>query len=73
MAQDRDALAELDAELDALEAYVASDEQNDAAEIEQRTNRVRTLLAAAQGQGQADESKAADVEQQLGNLTTGES
>lgn len=69
MAKDRDALAELDSELDALEAYVKNDEENDAAEIDARVNRVRAILASAQGQGQADENKAAEVEDKLNELT----
>lgn len=68
MAKDRDALAQLDAELEALEAYVKSDEDNDAAEIEARTNRIRTMLAGAQGSGEVDGDKVDEVENKLNEL-----
>lgn len=45
MAKDKDALAELDAQLQELSDYVRSDEDSDAAEIQKRTERVKALLA----------------------------
>jgi hypothetical protein len=49
MAKNDDALAELDAQLDELEAYVLSDDETDAAEVQQRTERLRGLLAQVKG------------------------
>lgn len=44
MAKDKDALAELDKELQELADYVRSDEESDAAEIQKRTDTVKALL-----------------------------
>lgn len=45
MAKDKDALAELDVQLQELADYVRSDEESDAAEIQKRTENVKALLA----------------------------
>lgn len=45
MAKDKDALAELDQQLQELADYVRSDEVSDAAEIQKRTDKVKELLA----------------------------
>lgn len=50
VAKDKDALAELDKAIDEVEAYVASDEDTDAAAINERVNRLRGLLAPGPGQ-----------------------
>lgn len=70
MGKQKDSLAKLDAELDSLAEYIRSDEDTDAAEVDSRTERIRQMLAAAQGSGQADDTKVADVESQLSDLGT---
>ena len=46
MSAQTDAFAELDAQLDAVEAYVRGDDAADAAQVTARTGRIRDLLAA---------------------------
>lgn len=46
MSAQSDAFAELDAQLDAVEAYVRGDDAADAAQVQARTGRIRDLLAA---------------------------
>lgn len=48
--KDKDALAELDKAIEGVEAYVASDEETDAAAINERVNRLRAVLSPAPGQ-----------------------
>ena len=48
--KDKDALAELDKAIEAVEAYVASDEETDAAAITERVSRLRAVLSPAPGQ-----------------------
>jgi hypothetical protein len=50
VAKDKDALAELDKAIEAVEAYVASDEETDAAAINERVNRLKSVLSAGPGQ-----------------------
>lgn len=47
MSKNSDALAELDAQIDELEAYVLSDDETDAAEVQTRVARLRSVLAVA--------------------------
>jgi hypothetical protein len=70
MGKQKDSLAKLDAELDSLAEYIRSDDETDSAEVDSRTERIRQMLAAAQGSGQADDTKVADVESQLSDLGT---
>jgi len=49
MAENADALAELDAQIDELESYVLSDDATDAAEVRTRVDRLKNLLTQAQG------------------------
>ena len=51
VAKDKDALAELDKAIEAVEAYVASDEETDAAAINERVARLKAVLAPLPGQG----------------------
>lgn len=48
VSKNSEALADLDAQLDELEAYVLSDDENDAAEVQTRVARIKSLLASAQ-------------------------
>lgn len=68
MAKDRDALKELDAQLDALEAYVRSDEETDAAEVNLRADRVRQLLASVHGAEEVPVEDVAEREQRLADV-----
>lgn len=68
MAKDREALARLDEQIEALRAYVQSDEETDAAEVDRRTESLRQLLAEAQGSGQVTPEEAGEVESQLGEV-----
>jgi hypothetical protein len=68
MAKNQDALAALDSELDALEAYIKSDDETDAAEVNARAERIRNLLVSAQGSGEVEPEKAAEVEEKLTEL-----
>lgn len=69
MAKDKDALKDLDAQLDALEAYVRSDEETDAAEVTARADRVRQLLASVQGQPEVAPEDVAEREQRLADVS----
>lgn len=68
MAKNHDALAALDSELDALEAYIKSDDETDAAEVNARAERIRNMLVSAQGSGEVEPEKAAEVEEKLTEL-----
>lgn len=68
MAKNQDALAALDSELDALEAYIKSDDETDAAEVNARAERIRNMLVSAQGSGEVEPEKAAEVEEKLTEL-----
>lgn len=48
MALNDEALRDLDEQLDALEEYVLSDDETDAAEVQERVSRLKALLAAVQ-------------------------
>lgn len=68
MAKNQDALSALDSELDALEAYIKSDDETDAAEVNARAERIRNMLVSAQGSGEVEPEKAAEVEEKLTEL-----
>jgi chromosome segregation ATPase len=68
MAKDKEALARLDEQIEALRNYVMSDEETDAAEVDRRTESLRQLLAEAQGSGQVTPEEAGEVENQLGQV-----
>lgn len=53
MAKNKQALAELDAQIDELEAYVLSDDETDAAEVQSRVQRLKDVLAQAKGEAPA--------------------
>lgn len=54
MAKNKQALAELDAQIDELEAYVLSDDETDAAEVQNRVARLKSVLAQAKGEAPAN-------------------
>ena len=54
MAKNKQALAELDAQIDELEAYVLSDDETDAAEVQSRVARLKSVRAQATGDAPAD-------------------
>lgn len=62
VAKDKEALARLDEQIEALRAYVQSDETTDAAEVDRRTESLRQLLAEAQGSGAVTPEEAAEAE-----------
>lgn len=65
MAKDKDALAELDAQLQELADYVRSDEDNDAAEIQKRTDNVKALLAEVKADPNVPDEETATREADL--------
>lgn len=68
VAKDKEALARLDEQIEALRAYVQSDETTDAAEVDRRTESIRQVLAEAQGSGEVAPEEAGEVENQLGTV-----
>jgi len=65
MAKDKDALAELDAQLQELADYVRSDEQSDADEIAKRTDKVKALLAEVKADPTVPDEETAGREADL--------
>lgn len=65
MAKDKDALAELDKELQELADYVRSDEESDAAEIAKRTDVVKALLAEVKADPNVPDEEGAAREDAL--------
>lgn len=58
MAKNKQALAELDAQIDELEAYVLSDDETDAAEVQNRVARLKSVLSQAKGEAPAGGEQA---------------
>lgn len=61
MSKNSDALAELDAQIDELEAYVLSDDETDAAEVQQRVARLKSVLAAAKASAEEPSAEGGEV------------